>query len=90
MIVRERDQFQADLKQARAIQAGKHANTSSLEIRLTETQAAHQQDRLRADVLVSRLEFSERQSELDQQRLYETRTEAENFKNQLDQKERQA
>ena len=90
MVVRERDRFQADLQQARAITAGKHADTSSLEVRLTETQAAHQQERLRAEVLVSRLEFSERQTELDQQRLYEARTETENFKNQLDQMERQA
>ena len=90
MIVRERDQFETDLQQARATQVGKHANTSFLETRLAETQAAHQQERLRADVLVARLQHSERQPELDQQNLYKARCEAENIKNKLDEKEKQS
>ena len=80
MIVAERDQFQADLQHARATEAGKHATTSFLEARLTDTQAALQKGRIEADALETKLRGKERQSELDQQHLFQARHEAENVK----------
>ena len=61
-IVAERDKFQADLQHARATEAGKHATTSFLEARLTETQAALQKGRIEADALETKLRGKERQS----------------------------